>query len=186
MSIMGNNFLNQAINEKGLSAPNQILSYMNVAISGSLGQNSRNYGDTEVIVQDGMDIALVVVDYSTNKIEFSGAQRPLLLISGNNIEEYKGDRFPVGGSTYGSHKRYSVENISFKPNDSIYLFSDGYSDQFGGAKNKKFKYSKLKELILSGRKLSMDEQKNQIQEAFDIWKGDQEQLDDICVFGLRL
>lgn len=187
MSIMGNNFLNQAINEKGLTTPNQILSYLNVAISGSLGQNNRQHETTDdVIVQDGMDIVIVVIDVLKSEIQFSGAQRPLLFISEDTLKEFKGDRYPVGGSTYGTHKRFNLETIPYKPGDSIYLFSDGFADQFGGAKNKKFKYNKLKELIFSGRKAGMEDQKDQIQEAFDIWKGDCDQLDDICVFGLRL
>lgn len=186
MSIMGNNFLNQAINEKGLTTPNQILSYLNVAISGSLGQNNVQNETTEVIVQDGMDIAIVVIDVLKSEIQFSGAQRPLLFITKDTMKEFKGDRHPVGGSTYGSNKRFNLVTIPYKPNDSIYLFSDGFADQFGGEKNKKFKYSKLKELIFSGRKVGMEDQKDLIQEALDIWQGNNDQVDDICLFGLRL
>lgn len=186
MSIMGNNFLNQAINEKGLTTPNQILSYLNVAISGSLGQNNRKHETTDVVVQDGMDIAIVVIDVLKSTIQFSGAQRPLLFISEDTLVEFKGDRYPVGGSTYGSNKRFNLETIPYKSGDSIYLFSDGFADQFGGTKNKKFKYSKLKELIFVGRKAAMVDQKQLIREAFDIWRGDCDQVDDVCVFGLRL
>lgn len=187
MSIMGNNFMNQAINEKHFERPDQILSYMNIAISSSLGQNNDAHQNGLLMkVQDGMDVALITIDFSQNTLQFSGAQRPLLIVRDGKILEFKGDRFPVGGTTHGSVKKFSLENIQLKTGDNIYLFSDGYADQFGGKRNKKFKSSKLRELLVSIQNENPQVQKKILNESLALWKGDRDQVDDICVFGIRV
>ncbi len=187
MSIMGNNFLNQAINEKGLESPDLILNYINVAVSTSLGQNEIEKDvDVLIKIQDGMDIAIVAIDLEKKELLFSGAQRPLIHVSGDTMNEIRGDKFPVGDATYGVNKRFTSNVIPYKANDMIYMFSDGYSDQFGGQFNKKFKYAKLKELLFSVRDLQMEDQLKATEDSFDSWKMEADQLDDVCLFGVKL
>jgi serine phosphatase RsbU (regulator of sigma subunit) len=187
MSIMGHNFLNQAINEKGLNRPDQILSYMNIAISSSLGQNKTN-GNKDILtkVQDGMDIVLISLDPTDNELMFSGAQRPLLIVRNGELIELKGDRFPVGGQSYGKMKRFTLQTQQLQVGDMLYMFSDGYADQFGGDKNKKFKYAKLRELLTTIAEDQMGSQKELLSEAHQLWKAKREQVDDICVVGIRI
>jgi serine phosphatase RsbU (regulator of sigma subunit) len=187
MSIMGHNFLNQAINEKGLNRPDQILSYMNIAISSSLGQNKTN-GNKDILtkVQDGMDIVLISLDPTDNELMFSGAQRPLLIVRNGELIELKGDRFPVGGQSYGKMKRFTWQTQQLQVGDMLYMFSDGYADQFGGDKNKKFKYAKLRELLKTIAEDQMGSQKELLSEAHQLWKAKREQVDDICVVGIRI
>jgi serine phosphatase RsbU (regulator of sigma subunit) len=187
MSIMGHNFLNQAINEKGLNRPDQILSYMNIAISSSLGQNKTN-GNKDILtkVQDGMDIVLISLDPTDNELMFSGAQRPLLIVRNGELIELKGDRFPVGGQSYGKMKRFTLQTQQLQVGDMLYMFSDGYADQFGGDKNKKFKYAKLRELLKTIAEDQMGSQKELLSEAHQLWKAKREQVDDICVVGIRI
>ena len=188
MSIMGYNFLNQAVNEKKLSRPDHILNYMNVAISSSLGQNKANgikIGEP-VKIQDGMDIALISIDFSKNELCYSGAQRPVVITRKSELIELRGDRFPVGGAAHGRNKRFSLEKVLLMPGDNIYLFSDGFADQFGGKKNKKFKYPKLRDLLYSIKYDSVEIQKNIIIESYDAWKGNHDQVDDVCMLGIKI
>ena len=193
MSVMGFNYLNQAIREKKLFKPNEILSYLNIAISSSLHQHSKSkksfnsiVSETVTTVDDGMDISLAVIDTSTNTLSFSGAQRPLIHIRENELIEYKGEKSPIGGSYNSKFKEYNLDTIQLKKGDQIYLYSDGFSDQFGGENNKKFKHSKLKELLLYSRNEPIKIQKKIILEAHNLWKKNQEQVDDICMMGIKI
>jgi serine phosphatase RsbU (regulator of sigma subunit) len=132
-----------------------------------------------------MDIALCSFDKRTGSIEFAGAYNPLWLIRDNQLTEVKADKFPIGNSRSGDTKRFTNHDITLRKGDTLYIFSDGYSDQFGGPHGKKFKSSALKSLLLNAQHLSMDEQKELLDNAIEDWRGDHEQVDDILVIGIR-
>lgn len=190
MSLLCHNFLNQAVKEKELEEPDQILKYVDLCIQNSLSQKARSKGSllVEASVQDGMDIALLVLDRHNKTVSFTGALRPLFLVRGDFICEYTPDRYSIGGKLNGQIKTFGNEVISYQPGDQFYMLSDGYADQFGGfdTQPKKFKKKKLKELILSVRDCSMVEQRDIIKKTFMDWMGTHEQIDDVCVFGFRL
>lgn len=180
LSIVGHNAISQSINEMKLTQPSKVMDSMNSIIKSVLQQDKGND------IKDGMDMALCAIDYKSGKVEFAGAHNPLYVIQDNKLSIIKGSKLTVG----------SVENIAVEgpenhalqlnAGDSIYLFSDGYADQFGGNDNKKFKVSRLQETLLSICKLPMQEQKNKLLQAFQEWKGKNEQVDDILVIGVRL
>jgi len=181
MSIVGNNLLQQAVSVFGLTKPALILNNVNKNISRMLHQSE----DT-ASVKDGMDIALVSILKGSNKIEYSGAFNPLWIISDGQLKEVAPNKHPVGAFVGEELKQFTNHEIELKKGDTIYIFTDGYADQFGGPKGKKFKYSQLKEILLTINNLSMAEQKQLLNEQIELWKGNIEQLDDILIIGIKL
>jgi PAS domain S-box-containing protein len=187
MSMIGNTLLNQIVNEKHITQPSEILRLLNIAICEALHQQK-----DETLSRDGMDMALCCIDYKNNQIEYAGAQNPLFIISDNNIEVIKGDKQTIGGGGLIAKKlnplnrKYSNHIIPIKKDLSIYIFSDGYTDQFGSSERKKFGTQKFKELLLTNQHLSMQQQKELIAKAHQGWKGNMAQIDDILIIGLRL
>ncbi|MBL4861546.1 MAG: SpoIIE family protein phosphatase [Crocinitomicaceae bacterium] len=137
-------------------------------------------------VKDGMDIALCSLDPETLTVEFSGANNPLWLKRKHEsiITSFRGDRQPIGN--YHQSKPFSSQTIQCEKGDWIYIFSDGYADQFGGVNEKKFKSTKMKSLLLEISKLSAKEQEKRLILEFNNWKGELEQLDDVCVIGIKI
>ncbi len=177
ISVICGNAIKRAIRNVGLSDPAKIL------------EKTRDYvietfiGSDEDI-KDGMDIALCVLDPITYEVNYSGANISLHYIKENQLIEIKADKQPVGNHI---HKLpFTNHTIQLTKNDSIYLFTDGLPDQFGGPKGKKFKYKKLRELIQSSQSVSMHKQSRIINKIFKEWKGDLAQVDDVCVIGIRL
>jgi serine phosphatase RsbU (regulator of sigma subunit) len=181
MSVVGCNLLNQAVNEHGLYKPNLILNAVNKGLAKSLKQK---HG--EVTVKDGMDISLFALDRNRMKLEFAGAFNSLWLVRNGSLIEIKGDKFPVGLFVGEEQKQFANHEADVQPGDAIYIFTDGYADQFGGPSGKKFKYRKLQELLLSINNKSMQEQGRVLGLTIDQWRGDLEQVDDICVIGVRV
>lgn len=179
MSMIGNDLLNHIILEKSITNPGEILSELNRGIKKALKQSETAES------KDGMDIALCAFDINNNKLEFSGAQRPLYLIRNKQLTEYKPDKTSIGGNTADDYqfKNYSIDLIK---DDIIYIFTDGYADQFGGETGKKFMTRKFKELLLNICTQSMKEQKEKVSSTFDWWKKDYEQVDDILVMGVKI
>jgi len=135
--------------------------------------------------QDGMDIALCMIDIETNIVQFSGAYNPLYLLRNNELIVYKGDRMPIG--VYPKDKEsFTTKEIQLQPDDCLYIFSDGYVSQTGGDDFKKFKSTKLQETLLQIQNKSMCEQKQILETTLDVWKGDNEQVDDILLIGVRI
>ncbi len=135
-------------------------------------------------VNDGMDIALCVIDKKNRKLTYSGAYNPLYLIRNNEIFVYKGDRFAIGYLS-NTELHYSKHEIAIEPNDTFYIFSDGYADQFGGVEGKKFKYRRFRHLLLNIHKLPAEDQKAILHQKLEEWMGDFEQVDDIIVMGMK-
>ncbi len=180
MSLVGANGLNSAVKEHALHTPGEILDDLNKYAHESLYKK-----DDENAVRDGMDIALCALDYDNMNVEFSGAYNPLYIIRKGEILITKGDKFAIGSFDPGS-KNYETHNIPIKKGDLLYVFSDGYADQFGGLKGKKFMYRQFRDTLLSIKDMPMDEQKQVLDQKIETWKGSYEQVDDILIIGVHI
>jgi serine phosphatase RsbU (regulator of sigma subunit) len=129
-----------------------------------------------------MDIALCSLD--GNKLKYAGANNPLWLIREGQLIEFKADKQPIG--QFDSPKPYTTHEIDLKIGDTLFIFSDGYVDQFGGPKGKKFKAKTLSELLILNAEKSMEEIKQTLFDSFESWKGSLEQVDDVCIIGVRV
>ncbi|MCA6434949.1 MAG: tetratricopeptide repeat protein [Bacteroidetes bacterium] len=173
MSLLNIGFLSEAINEKGIEEPNLIFDFVRESLTNNLGKDGQ---------KDGFDGILICMDQKTKTITYAAANnKPILIINGVQ-QELPSDRMPVGaGERKEPFNLYSIE----KSNEAVlYLYTDGYADQFGGPKGKKFKYKQLNELLLTHHSKSMFEQKEILKTTFDSWKGKLEQVDDVCVIGI--
>ncbi len=179
MSMIGVNNLNQIILENRQTNPSNILIQLNKAIKKVLRQE-----DVGSESRDGMDISICCFDIDTNKIQYSGAFRPLLYIRNNELIEIKGSRNPIGGNAPNDFV-YDLNEFDFKSGDVFYMFSDGYPDQFGGEKGKKFMNKRLKQIFIDHHQKSPDKQTEILREEFYKWMGDEEQVDDILVMCIK-
>lgn len=181
MSAIGCSLLNEIVQEEGIERPGQLLTRLNSKLLDALHQHGKAPG-----AGDGMDIALCRIDKRSNKIVFSGAMRPLYWIHKNKLEVISGDRFPIGGSQYDPDRKFSDHHLHYDEGDKLYLFSDGYADQFGGPLNKKFMITQLNEFIEAHHHLPMADQCQQLDATFEAWRGDEEQVDDVCMVGVMV
>jgi serine phosphatase RsbU (regulator of sigma subunit) len=180
MAVMGYNLLNQVIIEGKLTDPGMILNKLDELVKISLKQN-----DTNSDSADGMDISLCVIDKKFKKLAFASANRSLIYIRGHALHEVKGDKFPIGGKHYGD-KLFATSNVDLLPGDMCYLFSDGYGDQFGGAKGKKYSKRKLLESLQAMHSEPLPTQLRVLADTFSGWKKEYEQVDDVTVIGFRI
>ncbi|MDQ3110128.1 MAG: tetratricopeptide repeat protein [Bacteroidota bacterium] len=180
MSVMGADILSQMTNNKNINTPDEALHFLDEGVRQQLRQTG---GDDQS--RDGMDIALGLFDFKAEEVQFAGALRPLLTVRDGKLHEYPAARFSIGGAFSGK-KNFMNHTIKVQKGDMLYLFTDGYSDQFGGPKGKKFKTAQLKELFVSIAALPADEQYAKLDEQFAKWKGSLEQVDDICVAGIKI
>lgn len=180
MSMIGNTYLQQIVNERKVLTPSLILDELRENVIGALSQQ-----DGEDARKDGMDMALCVLDRKTMTLEFAGANNPLYVVRNGEMQEIKGDKQPVGYMPERNGK-FTNHTVDLSEGDAIYIFSDGYADQFGGPKGKKFKYKQMRELLHLNFSKSMAEQKQIMSQAFHQWKGDLEQIDDVCLIGVRV
>lgn len=178
MSLIGTTLLDHIIQDPTMLPPAESLSLLNQQL-----REAVSMGHEETA--DGMDIALITYHATHHLIQFAGANQNLYRISEHQLYEYNGDKHSIGGK-YENNKHFHGIDISVKSGDMIYLFTDGYADQFGGPKNKKFKKSQLKELLLQIHSMELTEQKRILHESFLQWKGKNTQTDDILIFGLRI
>ncbi len=181
MSIVGFNQLNYAVTVRKARSASQILDELNKGVITTLNENT---GDTSI--KDGMDMALCVFDLKNKKAEFAGANNPLVLIRDNKIIRYKGDRFPIGAYESSQPQSFTNNEIDLMDGDCLYLFSDGYPDQFGGLDGKKFMYKRFEELLLEVHSLPMEGQKETLNKKLLKWKGSNDQVDDILVIGIKI
>jgi ligand-binding sensor domain-containing protein/serine phosphatase RsbU (regulator of sigma subunit) len=181
MSMIGTDLLNQNIIEKQVSDPAQVLTAMDKGIKLAFAQSASEFeGDK------GMDICLIKIDRLTQTVAFAGAQRPLYVAVNNDVTELEGDSVSISCIAHGS-KRFNTKDVKLVPGMRLFLFSDGYADQFGGSKGKKFMTRQLKEVILSCLDRPMTEQYAALEHALDAWRGTEyPQLDDILVMGIQL
>ncbi|MGB3946861.1 MAG: SpoIIE family protein phosphatase [Bacteroidia bacterium] len=179
MSMLGISFLNDIISVEEVESPAIILDKLSNRLINELRQTDETIGN-----KDGMDISLCCLNTQTRELQWAGANNSLILIQNNTLIEIKPDKQPIG--YYVNHKLFTNHLIQLQKNDCIYIYSDGYADQFGGEKGKKFKYKKLEERIKQMSTLPMAEQKKLLKQQFDLWKGALEQVDDVCVLGVRV
>lgn len=181
MSIVGYNLLNKAVLEQKLDKPSDILDQLNKWISITLRQSMNDSS-----VRDGMDITLCKLSQNKKTLQASAAFNSLYHIRNGVLNEIKGDKFPVGIFIDETMRNFGNHEILLEEGDLIYLFTDGFADQFGGEKGKKFKYAQLKDLLLSIHQVPIHDQKNILDDAFEKWKGSLEQVDDVCVIGIKV
>lgn len=181
MSIIGFDLLRNITKEQGVENPSQILNLLNLGISETFSKHAN-----ESSIKDGMDVSLLVIDRNLKKLEYSGAFNPLYIARNNKIIDIKGNRFAVGKIEGNESLKFDNHVIEYLENDMIYIFSDGYADQFGGPLGKKFKFRRFRHLLLTICSLSLNKQRNFLEENFDSWKGQLEQVDDILVIGIKL
>ncbi len=180
MSTLGISTLNEIItNNEDLHA-NTILNLLREKIKTSLHQTGKEGEAT-----DGMDLAFCVMSRSRKTLQYSGAYNPLFVFQEKVLREYKGDRMPIG-IYYGEKESFTNYNIKIKRGDTLYIFSDGLNDQFGGSKGAKYKISNLKKLLNKIHTRPMADQKTIILKEFEKWRGCEEQVDDITILGVRI
>jgi tetratricopeptide (TPR) repeat protein len=175
VSVVCNNALNRSVREHGLTQPSEILDKTREIVITEFEKSDEE-------VQDGMDIALCSIE--GNKLQYAGANNPLWVIRKNEIIEIKADKQPIG--KYANSTPYSNHEVDLKQGDTIYLFSDGYVDQFGGEKGKKFRAKALRSLLIDIQKHPLEKQKEILTESFEKWRGSLEQVDDVCMIGVRI
>jgi len=199
MSMLGVSFLNEIVRKKEVTKASEILDHLRDSIIEALQQKGQS-GEQK----DGMDITLCVLDKKTKKLQFSGANNPLFIITGKDLSRFEKEGFsvsePAENGVYAVEvkpdkqpvaihidmKPFTNHDIQLEKGECLYLLSDGYEDQFGGPNNKKFKIKNLRELFLKISELPMSEQKDILDETFETWRGENEQVDDVTVMGMRI
>ena len=180
MSMLGITLLNELFVAGRTNNPGEILGELRTKVKAMLVQEG-NIRDQK----DGMDMAIALVNRNKKELQFAGAYNPLYLIrQGNQLIELKGDKQPIG--IHWEETEFNTHMVKLRKNDSLYVFTDGYVDQYGGEHKKKFKTQKFKELLLSVQSESMEKQKQMIDNTFEAWRGNREQIDDVCVVGVKV
>lgn len=179
LSIMGVSFLNEILSTRGHCRPASILNLLRERVMNALHQRGK-----EMENKDAMDLALLVYNTETLELQYSGANNPLYHIRKKVLTEIKADKMPVGINAI-EEESFTNHSLQLKPDDIVYLFSDGYADQFGGPLNKKFKYGPFKELLIRISDKTMVEQQKMMDRTIDTWIGEVPQIDDILVFGIK-
>nr|WP_299201098.1 SpoIIE family protein phosphatase [uncultured Brumimicrobium sp.] len=180
MSMIGVDKLNVCVGEKGITNPAKILSFLNEGIKTSLRQD-----ESKKATRDGMDAAILTINHDDNTIQYAGAHRSLWLIQNEELEEIKATKVAVGGFT-PSDQEYELHEFKLETTTRFYMSSDGYADQFGGPKGKKFMVKKMKKLILEHHLMPMEKQQEALEKAMKEWAENEEQIDDICVIGIAI
>jgi len=177
MSLLGMSYLDDIVEKEGVTDAGQILNHLRQDVIDALHQS-----DTSE-TKEGMDMALCTFDLNQDKVQYAGANNALYLIRGDEVIEYKADRMPV--AIYTKIDDFQTNELELKKGDCIYMFSDGFPDQFGGPRNKKYKYKPFKELLMAIHKSPMEEQKQILDDTLEAWRGENEQVDDIVVMGIK-
>lgn len=180
MSMLGIAFLNEIVNKNEVLHANEILDQLREQVISSLHQTGK-MGEA----QDGMDVSLYILDHKKRKLEFSGANNPLIIIRDNEIIEIKGDKMPIG-IHYRAEEPFLNHQVDLKEGDVVYSFTDGYPDQFGGRKGKKFLSKNFKELLLKIHDKPMNKQRDILEQTLLEWQGSFERVDDILVMGVKI
>jgi serine phosphatase RsbU (regulator of sigma subunit) len=180
MSVIGLNLFRQAISKSKSSRPSDIIAYLD----SGLRRVFKKRGDTTI--KDGMDLAICNLNFKNMEMAFAGVYNPVYHIRGGVLNQIKADKKPIGHAVRDKEYRYNNHQIKLEKDDTIYLFSDGYADQFGGEHGKKFMYSRLRQLLLDINSLSMGEQGDVLSREFENWKAHLAQIDDVCLIGIRV
>ena len=180
MSMIGANLLTQIVNDKRMYDPGLILDLLHGGVKHLLQQDKNKN-------RDGMDISISSVDWNTKTLEYAGAKRPLYYVQDGEMKEVKGDVYPVGGLHRGIKRRFTTKKVSFAESPIMaYTFSDGYPDQFGGVKGKKLYLKGFEKLLQDIQHLPMKEQEQSMDSFIEKWRGDNSQVDDVLVLGIKI
>jgi serine phosphatase RsbU (regulator of sigma subunit) len=180
MSVLGYNYLSMALHVMDLRETNDILDFINKSISVRLNQHS-----SEGEIKDGMDLGLCRYMKGGDVVQFSGANRPMVVIRNGEAKVYDSDRLHIGWNFENQRQPFTAREISLEKDDLVFLFSDGYNDQFGGAKDKKFKFNQFRALLSESDPKNLGRTSKLIIDTFLTWKGQADQVDDVCVLGVR-
>ena len=177
MSMLGTSFLNNIVRKQEVTSSAQVLDIMRNDVKKSLHQTGKK-GEQK----DGMDMVLCAYNTKTRELQFAGAHNSLILIRNNELIEYKGDRMPIG--IHRKEKDFTNNIIKIEKGDKVYIYSDGFQDQIGGAENKKYKAKHFKQLLLETSKYDVQTQKQKIEQEYEQWKANYKQIDDIVILGI--
>ena len=180
MSVIGNEMLNISLHDPSVRSPSSALTLLDKKIKGVFSKGRLNNS-----AQDGMDIGLLIL-HTNNLIQYSGARRPLLLIRNKEKQEFSGDKCSIGGIDENSDKEFTDKEFFAQSGDMLYLFSDGYADQFGGPKGKKIMQKNFTQFLCDISDLPMYLQKEKLETFFENWRGELEQVDDVSIVGIRI
>jgi serine phosphatase RsbU (regulator of sigma subunit) len=181
MSIVGHNILSQALADSPIPTPALILDKLNKGLSETL-----TYSVEENKLRDGMDIALCSLNFKLMELQYAGAYNPLFIIRNREFIEVKADSITVGSYTDAGSPKFTNHVIQVQKGDTIYIFSDGYADQFGGPEGKKFKINQFKNMLLTMNSIPLEQQKEMLERSIEEWRGVLQQVDDILVIGVRI
>jgi ligand-binding sensor domain-containing protein/serine phosphatase RsbU (regulator of sigma subunit) len=181
MSIVGYDVLNQAMKEHQQITPAMLLDVLNKGLSERLNQTM---DDTRL--RDGMDVALCMLNFKTLELQYAGAYNPLFVLRNKELIELKPDNIAIGSYTTTSSENYTNQKLQLQKGDTIYAFTDGYTDQFGGLDGKKFKLNQFKTMLLSLDGVGMEQQKIVLEKSIEEWRGVLQQVDDILVIGVKI
>lgn len=181
MSIVGHNNLKNALRKTKGENPAILLDELNKGVSETLHQKEDGSSN-----KDGMDISCCSINYKTLELEYAGAYNPLYILRDGKIDQYKADKFPIGSFLDGKKLHFSNNKIQLQKGDIIYVFSDGYPDQFGGPKGKKMMYKTFRDLLIKNHRLSMQDQSIKLESFLSKWMEKEEQVDDIIVMGIKV
>ncbi len=179
MSLIGHNGLNQVAKERGVSKPGEVLRELNRIAFEALHKDREQH-----LIRDGMDMALCSYDPRNRVLEYAGANCPLYVVRDGDTLTFEPNKAAIGSNELGE-KEFLEHRIELREGDMVYAFSDGYADQFGGPKGKKFLYRRFRELLVEVSGHAPDRQRRMLHDAFNAWRGAHEQVDDILVIGLR-
>lgn len=182
MSMIGHNLLHQIVQEKGVVDPAEILNHLHRGVQEALRQ-----GHNEIQTNDGMDVSIIAINHDERQVKWAGANRPLVIIEEDqNFIKLDGNKFPIGGAQLEVNRQFTCHTIPMNKAMVVYMFSDGYADQFGGDNGKKFMVKRFHELLKEVHMKEMNSQRQELDRSFEQWRGGHEQVDDVLVVGIAI
>lgn len=181
MTALGNAFLEEIVVARKIYNPGKILQELDQKILQAFAGKSTNKR-----IDDGMDMGIILLDETNNKLYFAGAKNPLWYVRNQQLNELKPSKFPIGSYQYTAEKKFHTHIMNIKKGDALYLFSDGFQDQFGGKHNRKYLKKKFRQFLLSISYLPMEQQQEKLRKEFLTWKGEKDQTDDVLIIGIKV
>ena len=182
MSMIGHNLLHQIVSERLITDPGEILNQLHRGVQDALRQ-----GHNEISTNDGMDVSIIAINEQKNQIHWAGANRPLVVVDHDRqLIKYDGNKFPIGGAQFEQDRSFTTRQIEIAKGSMAYMFSDGYADQFGGDKGKKFMVKRFHDLLSEIHLLSAEEQRIALKQNFEDWRQNHEQVDDVLIVGIEI
>ncbi len=179
MSLIGNLLLKDIVSKKDID-PATLLYDLHWGVVKTLKQDEEGNKTA-----DGMDVAMCRIDLESKEVQYAGAHRPLYHIRNGALEQFKGDKYPIGGNQYEGKNTFNNHTVSFEEGDMIYFFSDGFTDQFGGPDQLKIGPKRTRELLVGNAHLTMSEQHEKVKDLFETWQGENRQIDDVIMIGIK-